>query len=139
MSNICITFSTCNMLDWLKSFYGMETYQTHTYWISHTIEGPHIWRRTPLFSPRLTTQITTISPICWRTMKEKNSTLPSPAECVCHSSSYSSARPEILPSTPPIFPCPLTLFPFFSHFFSFLLRLLSNQFFLKTSKKKRFN
>jgi hypothetical protein len=53
-------------------------------------------------------------------VKAKISTSPSPAELVRHSS-------EILPSAPQIFPCPLALFPSFSHFLPFLPSLLTNQ------------
>jgi hypothetical protein len=52
-------------------------------------------------------------------MKEKISTLPLLAEHVRHSSYDSSALPEILPSAPQIFPCPLALFPSFSHLLTF--------------------
>jgi hypothetical protein len=48
----------------------------------------------------------------------KFSTSPWPEELVRHSSYDFSALPEIFPSAPQIFPCPLALiFPFFFSFF----------------------
>jgi hypothetical protein len=73
----------------------------------------------------------------WQTVKSKISTSPSPVELVHHSSYDSSALPEILPTSPQIFPCPLTLtFPFFFSFFSFLSRLLTYQLKIKNLKKR---
>jgi hypothetical protein len=49
-----------------------------------------------------------------------------PAELVRHSSYYTSALSEILPSAPKIFPCPLALtFPFFFSFFFFFTSLIN--------------
>jgi hypothetical protein len=85
-------------------------------------EGPRTSRHTLSFSPRPTAQIGNVSPLRWRTVTAKIYTSSSPAELVRHSSYNSSALPEILPSAPQNFPCPLALKrKIFSFFFLFYL------------------
>jgi hypothetical protein len=83
-------------------------------------------------------QIANVTPLHWRTMKVKISTLPSLVKLIYHSSYNYSIMFEILPSTPQIFPCPSSPFPFFFFFFFFTLFINNSIKFLKNFPKKKF-
>jgi hypothetical protein len=78
-------------------------------------------------------QIIDASPLHWQIVKAKISISPSLAELIHHSSYNSFSWPKILPSTPQIFTCPLTLtFPFIFKKTLFIKKSIKIS---KTSKK----